>query len=570
MEIKIQSYTSAFNSIYRQIEQAVPNHTELIWSYHKSERRMGTEQLMELLLKGVDLVLVSLDQVQYPLNNNLGVLAVFANGADKHNPLLLLALNQQLNLDASVWDDDLRNSYGQVYIAGFGPGNPDLLTLKTQRLIKEADVIFYDDLLDDDYLKQFTAELVYVGKRKGKHSTKQENINQLLYESALEGKKILRLKGGDPLIFGRGAEEYHYLAQRHVDVEIVPGITSALAAASDAVIPLTSRGTSTSVAFTLGHDAVYNKLPEADTLVFYMGASQQQRWAQRLIDEGWPENTPVACVHNASMPEGEMKRYVLSDLKTAKVVLPAPALLIVGQTVVNTGEKSKKWLYTGMELRYFNEKGQVVHNPLVKIESTKLSDHQVSLLNNLRAFDRIVFATPYAVHEFFKALFQVGLDVRALNEIALSSIGTSTTEALQKYGLIVEPESKDNSAKGLVQSFHNKKIENEAILLPCSEDGLSILPEKLQEMGNHIHELKIYKSILPDNAVRHNLEDFYGVVLTSPKVVHHFFKLHDTLPADLKFKVRGNYTKKVLDEYLTQLKLHNDAALFSIRAEYDG
>ncbi|WP_430813573.1 uroporphyrinogen-III C-methyltransferase [Carboxylicivirga sp. RSCT41] len=570
MEIHIQSYIPGLNSIYRQIEQAAPNHSELTWSYCKNDRLLDTEQLMELLIKGVDLILIPLEAIRYSQGGNFKPLAVFENDKDGNNPLLLLALNEQITHSFKPFPNDLRQSYGMVSIAGFGPGDPELLTLKAQRLITEAEIILYDDLLDDKYLEQFEAELIYVGKRKGKHSIRQEDINKLLYASAKKGKKVLRLKGGDPLIFGRGAEEYQYLNDRYVNVTIVPGVTSALAAAADTAIPLTSRGTSTSVAFTLGHDAIYNKLPKADTLVFYMGAAQQQKWAQRLMKEGWPDDTPVACVRNASLATVETIPYTLDELLTSKKILPAPALLIVGQTAGKPVNRHKKWLYTGTDKRYFKKDGLLVHNPMVSIEAKSMDEKQVELFHNIRAFDRLVFASPFAVHHFFRALFELEFDVRVLSGIELSSIGESTSKALSDYGLRVKPESAGNSAKGLIRSMARNHVVNDTILLPCSDDGFNVLPNELRKLGNQVFELNLYRSVIPENVVHHNLDDFYGVVFTSPRAVHHFFKLHLTLPLDLKISVRGKYTKEVLDTYMQKLQLKNVSTVYNSHPEFEG
>ncbi len=570
MQIQIQLLAPVFNGVYQQLSSVLPHGTELVVSNRRSEKRLDTEQLMAMLMKGIDFVLVPIDKVLYPIHSEVSIVAVLKNERDVHSPLLLLSVNKEKERVFSHLKDDLRSSYGSVSIAGFGPGDPELLTVKTQRLIEEADVIFYDDLLDDVFLKQYDAELVYVGKRKGKHSSSQDAINELLYGAVLEGKKVLRLKGGDPLIFGRGGEEYHYLKQRQVDVNIVPGVTSALAAAADAVVPLTSRGTSTSVAFTLGHDAIYNRLPKADTLVFYMGAAQQKPWAKRLIKEGWPGNTPVVCVRNASLSNQETKRYTLSELLRSEAILPAPSLLIVGQSAgLNGYLPANKWLYTGLNLKYFKEEGLVVHNPLVELQPFSLEELDKQVLKNINAFDRIVFSTPYAVHHFIKALLGIGHDVRALCGSELTSVGTSTSEALKEYGLSVEPASKDNSWQGLVAALKDKGIRNESILLPCSDKGLSQLPKALANLGNHIQELKLYRSVLPANAVKHNLCDFYGVVLTSPSAVHHFFQLYGSIPHELCIRVRGHYTRMVLDTYLKEHCLANRVSEYNDALNYE-
>ena len=555
-KIHIKSYIANFNSFYQQFSKALDVSVELIWSFQKAEYQLAVDQLMLLLMEDVDFILLSQSQLPYPHSEQLKVVGVFPSDNDVYDPIVLLALNPHKAKAFSWIESGLCQKLGKVNIAGFGPGNPDLLTVKAHRLIQEADIIYYDDLLDNNYLNQFKAEKVYVGKRKGQHSAKQEDINKLLFASALNGKKVLRLKGGDPLVFGRGAEEYHYLKRRFVEVEIVPGITSALAAASDAVIPLTARGTSTSVAFTLGHDAIYNKLPKADTLVFYMGASQQRKWAQRLIEEGWAENTPVAVVRNASLASKEIKRYTLWQLLSSEVVLPAPALLIVGQTASRDAEtQNRKWLYTGTDINYFKGKGIVVHNPMINIVSQQATCEGMRALNNLKAFDRIVFASPFAVREFFSVLESKGMDVRTIANHQLSSIGASTSSELKKFGLNVSPTATDNSAAGLLASFKKNNIKGESMLLPCSDKGLSVLPAGLQSLGNTSFQLKLYTAMMPDNVVRHNLDDFEGIVFSSPTAVHHFFKLHSTLPPSLKVVARSEYAKALVHQYLETVKL---------------
>jgi len=563
MQIHIQSFEPAFGKLYQNIAKSLPRKVELIWSFQKKMTRFHSEQFMQLLIGGIDAVLVPINKVKYPLNHESKVVAVFENKNDVQNPLLLIVLSAEKKSLFADFHNDLRKKYGKVYIAGFGPGNPELLTLKTQGLIKEAHVIYYDDLLDNKYLEQYQAKLVYVGKRKGKHSTGQDQINQLLYQSALNGQTVLRLKGGDPLIFGRGAEEYQYLNQRQVEAEIVPGVTSALAAAADAVVPLTSRGLSTSVAFALGHDATFNKLPKADTLVFYMGASQQRAWAKRLINEGWESHTPVVCIRNASLSNKEIRPYTLSELLKSETVLPAPALLIVGKTAARqmTGEVNK-WLYTGTDLTYFKEKGDVVHNPMVKIEELPLTNDQERLIHNVKAFDRVFFVSPHAVHQFFKALFKRGLDARVLFSSHINSIGPSTSKALKEYGLVVAPVSDTNSAKGFIDHLKAMKVKEESILLPCSDRGLSYVSNELLLLNNEVHEFKIYRSVLPDNAVRHNLDDFHGIVFTSPTAVHHFFKLHAQLPDEMVLKARGQLTYEVLQHYVSELN-SKDISIFA-------
>ncbi|NJO90298.1 MAG: uroporphyrinogen-III C-methyltransferase [Chloroflexia bacterium] len=220
-----------------------------------------------------------------------------------------------------------------MYITGFGPGDPELLTIKAIKAIEKADVIFFDDLIDHKFLKNYQAEKIYVGKRKGNHSYSQEEINEFLYRSAVEVKITVRLKGGDPFIFGRGGEEYEFLKERNVDVEVIPGITAAFGAAATSGISLTSRGISSSVAFCTGFPESNKKIPEADTLVFYMSASNLKQTAITLILEGRDAGTPVALVRNATLNSQETVITTLLEISEGKVKLASPMVAIIGDVV---------------------------------------------------------------------------------------------------------------------------------------------------------------------------------------------------------------------------------------------
>jgi len=217
--------------------------------------------------------------------------------------------------------------------------------------------------------------------------------------------------------------------------------------------------------------------------------------------------------------------------------------------------QNQKWLYTGIDLNFFKRPGIVVHNPMVAIQSKEANAEGQSALNKLGAFDRILFASPFAVREFFKAIKAKALDVRAIANHQLTSIGASTSAELEKYGLLVAPEASDGSADGLLASFKAKHIRGESILLPCSDRGLSVLPKGLQHLDNQTFQLKLYTAVLPDNAVIHNLDDFQGLVFSSPTAVHHFFRLHASLPPAIQVIARGKYTKELVETYLDKMNL---------------
>jgi uroporphyrin-III C-methyltransferase len=220
-----------------------------------------------------------------------------------------------------------------VYLVGFGPGDPDLLTVKGLKLLRSAHIIFHDDLLNKEFLAKFKGEKVYVGKRKGKHSVEQDEINQLLYEAALTGKKVVRLKGGDPMLFAHGGEEIEYLRSRFIQVDVVPGVTAALAASAFTNIPLTHRGISSSVMFATGHNKNDIQVPQSGTLVYYMGASNLHHIASEVVRKGWDIETPVLLVYNVSGSDQKEYYTTLREVTDYSENYKTPLIMIIGEVV---------------------------------------------------------------------------------------------------------------------------------------------------------------------------------------------------------------------------------------------
>jgi len=218
----------------------------------------------------------------------------------------------------------------KVYLVGYGPGDPELLTLKGLAVLKQAQIIFHDDLVDTQFLQQFKVPHVYVGKRKGQHSFKQNQINQLLYEAACNYQIVVRLKGGDPFIFGRGGEELSYLKKMGIETHVIPGITAASAAAASAQIPLTHRGIARALTFLPAHhlDSKPLPIPREGTLAIYMGASKLADLKAILSQGGLLPQTPVALIHAASLVHQTIHRTDLENLD--KTSLPSPLLVLVG------------------------------------------------------------------------------------------------------------------------------------------------------------------------------------------------------------------------------------------------
>lgn len=264
-------------------------------------------------------------------------------------PAAELALNGQEdaaeNIIASeIVKDDQTITQGEVYLVGGGPGDPELLTLRALRLMQQADVVLYDRLVSDGVMElvRRDAERIYVGKRRSEHAMEQENINQLLVDLAKQGKRVLRLKGGDPFIFGRGGEEIELLAQNNIPFQVVPGITAASGCSAYAGIPLTHRDYAQSVRFVTGHlksDNTNLQWPElanpTQTLVFYMGLVGLKEICESLISHGRASTTPVALIEKGTTQE---QRVLISDLASIADVVAAndvhaPTLFIVGEVV---------------------------------------------------------------------------------------------------------------------------------------------------------------------------------------------------------------------------------------------
>ena len=225
----------------------------------------------------------------------------------------ILNLKNRLKVLSSPGFQHKGNQSGKVTLVGFGPGNPDLLTLGGDRALAQSDIIFHDDLLDIDYLKKYRAEKVYVGKRKGNHRIEQDEINTLLLNAAKAGKKVVRLKGGDPMIFAHGGEEVEYLERNLIPVEVIPGVSAGVAVSSLLKVPLTHRGISSSVAFISGHSKNIS-LPDADTMVVYMGGSNIRTIARKAIAQGRDHGIPVMLVHNLSLPGQQEFFFTLGEL----------------------------------------------------------------------------------------------------------------------------------------------------------------------------------------------------------------------------------------------------------------
>ena len=439
--------------------------------------------------------------------------------------LAVIAKRDRADLTKMFYEHDIRNSFGKVWLIGAGIGSEDSLTVKARKILEVADIIFYDDLLDINILNISSREKIYVGKRKNHHSLSQEKINELLYQNALNGKTVARLKGGDPLIFGRGGEEAAFLQQRMIPLEIIPGISAFNACAAACNIPLTQRNISSELALRTAHISD-KKSKKSKTIIYYMGASKLSEISKELLKEKVPKKTPVALINNAGSIFEKSVFTTVSKMGEEKI--DAPAISIIGECVKQLNPP-EKILYTGLSPDYskFNEK--IIHYPLIKVTGTG------SPKINLEEYDAIIFTSKSAVRFFF---FQSTNFVDCNQQIL--SIGTQTAKEITKFGYkadyIAEKADSDSLAK-LVKRKKYKKV-----LYPCS----NISNNALHKFKN-VHPKIIYKTEFI-NQPKINLTDFKGVVFSSPSTVKSFLNLYKKIPNNLICYVFGRHTQKILED----------------------
>lgn len=438
--------------------------------------------------------------------------------------LAITAVKGRQDLKRLFEREDVLHRQGHVTLVGFGPGDPELLTVKAVKALQLADVIFYDDLIDKDYLDTLAAEKIYVGKRSGKHSAEQYDINRFLLKAAREGKEVVRLKGGDPMVFGHAGEEIEYLQGNLVSVSVIPGITTASALAASTKVSLTLRGVSSGVALVNGHSS-RPVVPNTETIVYYMGGSSLEQIRESLLSEGWAANTPVMAVHNVSLKDEQVYKTTLSQLGTESY--PTPVILLVGD--VANGLQQERTLYTGLVCT----RSDYIHTPLIEIEPVS---YDVPAVQN---YDYLLFTSRYAV-KHWKGGFAA----------KIVSIGPTTTQALKDAGAqdILQVEKDDSY--GVVDYF--KSVSRGRVLIPRSNLALNIIPDRLKQLGFDVDTLIIYKNVYPHHVRRVNLANIQRVVFTSPSTIDNFIKTYGELPVHIKYETRGTVTANHLKSRLNE------------------
>jgi uroporphyrinogen III methyltransferase/synthase len=438
----------------------------------------------------------------------------------------------------------MKEEAGVVYLVGAGPGDIGLLTVKGLRCLQRAEVVVYDFHLNAQVLNYIShdAEFIYAGKRGGHHTMTQDEINRVIVEKAREGRVVCRLKGGDPFVFGRGGEEAQVLAREGIRFEVVPGVSSSVAAPAYAGIPLTHRLYSSSFAVIPGYEDTTKDQSAIDwsklatgvgTLVFLMAVKNIDVLTKKLIENGRSPDTPVAVIRWGTRPDQTTLVSTLKDISGSvrENDIRPPAVMVVGD-VVNLRD-DLKWYEekpmfgqrilvtrehsTGFEM--LEEMGaEIIQFPTVEIVPPETWDELDEAIGRIRDYNWLIFTSGNGVKYFFRRLFEKGVDIRELGGLKICAIGTKTEDEIKKYGLKVDLLPEEFSAEGLIEAFVKESsmfnvqssaniergtrsvelLKGMRFLLPRAEVAREIFPEKVRELGGMIDVPAVYRAVRPE------------------------------------------------------------------------
>ncbi|MEJ7785419.1 MAG: uroporphyrinogen-III C-methyltransferase, partial [Solirubrobacteraceae bacterium] len=392
---------------------------------------------------------------------------------------------------------------GRVYLVGAGPGDPGLLTLRTREILGFADVVLCDQLVGPEIRAMATGELIDVGKVGGGPQVPQEETERVLVEHAKAGRTVVRLKGGDPFVFGRGGEEAQVCERHGIAYEVVPGVTAGIAGPAAAGIPVTQRGMALGVAFVTGRDSDGNP-PDLEalahfpgTLVFYMGVKGLLDIAAGLIAGGRPANEPCAIVERGTLPGQRVLRGTLADIAdiAAREGVKAPAVTVVGpvadldlvargpltgRTIAVTRARPQA---SALATRLRELGADVVEAPAIRIEPIEAA------LPEIAGFDLLCLTSPNGV----RRLFELVRDARSLTGPQIAAIGPGTAAALRAHGIEADVVPERSVAEGLVAALEG--IDVERALIVRGEDGRDVLPDALRDRGAAVELVAVYRTV---------------------------------------------------------------------------
>ena len=480
---------------------------------------------------------------------------------------------------------------GKVFLVGAGPGDLKLITLKGLECIQAADTIIYDNLINNNLLHfaRKGAEIIYVGKEASRHALPQDDINALLTQKGKQKNIVVRLKGGDPFIFGRGGEEAEYLMEQNIDFEIVPGVTSAISVPAYAGIPLTHRDYASTVAFITGHEDEKKKNSTIrwhelangpDTLVFLMGIKNLTTIKKRLLKEGKNPHTPACIITSGTLPEQRVVTGPLEKIDTIaqRENIKPPGIIIVGD-VVRLREKlawyeqkpffGKTIVITRAAKQSKNigeiltEKGaRILYIPAIEITAIEPNKKLQKAIDNISDYYAIILTSVNSVSIFFNNLMEASKDTRALRGIKIIPIGQATATFLETKGITADFIPRSYTSEGIIEILKKLKIKGNRFLLPRAEGGRDVLAEFIKKQGGICDVIPIYKTTIPKKGVSLT-EEPDVITFTSSSTVDNFVAIYGrkilekTLVASI-----GPITSETLRRH--NIPIHIEAAQYDI------
>lgn len=466
----------------------------------------------------------------------------------------------------------MKKNSGIVYLIGAGPGDPDLITVKGKMVMESCDTVVYDALVNELLIARLpqTIKRIFVGKRGGKPSAKQDEINKIIVAEAKKGRTVARVKGGDPLVFGRGSEEMEYCTEKGIRYEVVPGITSAIAAPTYAGIPVTHRNVSRSFAVATGHlqageSADNLEIPRADTIVFLMAMEHLPLIVEKLLAEGrFTKKTPAALIRNGTHPDQETVTGTLGTIVAKRDTsgIKPPVAFVVGETVrfAKSLAWRKKLPLAGKRvalLRTSEQSTELVESltalgatvlpyPMITIVPRKSSFKSVKKAT-LAIYSMVIFTSPNGAAIFMDELLERGIDSRVFAGKKIYAMGSGTAAVLRKYAIIADAVPEKYVAEGLLGMLP-KDLTGENILIPRAAVAREILPETLLERGAVVTVLPVYDTE-PCDTSGYTFHDGDYVLFTSSSTVDYFYEDAKRAEVAIHPVCIGDITAETLKKY---------------------
>ena len=488
---------------------------------------------------------------------------------------------------------------GVVYLVGAGPGDPGLLTARALELIESADVILHDRLIPAGALDaaRSDAELVDVGKRPGAAARAQREIEELMVERARAGRSVVRLKGGDPFVFGRGGEEAEALAAAEVPFEVVPGVTAGVAAPAYAGIPVTHRDDASAVAFVTGHEDPEKPGSALDwealaafpgTLVVYMGVRRLGEIADRLVAAGRDPEQPATVVERGTMSGQRTVSAPLGEIASAADAagLRPPAIAVIGPVAARGAALS--WLErrplhgrrvvvtraraqaSGLARTLASLGAEVIELPAIRIAPRIDSDGVRRAVNDVHSYALVCLTSPNGVRLLFEAMAAAGRDARALANATVAAIGPGTARALREHGVIADVVPERSVAEALVEALADIEVEGRPVLVARAAEARDVLPDALRERGAELDVVALYETIA-ERPGKDEIDAARGadyLTFTSSSTVRNFVAaVGDSLPPDARVVSIGPVTSAAARE--AGLAVHVEAERHDIEGLLD-